>query len=263
MWARLRRPVRARAWYWALGCCLLCCPESSTILAQLWLSALAHLSLVKGRTWTNRQPQYVGWGGEDRGFSSAFWVAPLALRAGEWSCLALFVHTDLVFRHAFPSSFLFCADGNVHGVPLENTRSALSQVTLVSTMYFKSTWQKKFSFMDTQMLPFMTVEGSTLKVPTMHHTDEVNYGNCPWSRFALKYNMEQFYLFDFHSYCTKRCFWRGLRKSHQTKRPPGWVTELPSYNPRQPWRRSWVQNGFCSIYCPCPVPHRPAPPSTP
>ncbi|KFO88181.1 Serpin E3, partial [Buceros rhinoceros silvestris] len=67
-------------------------------------------------------------------------------------------------------------DGNVHGVPLENTGSALSQVTLVSTMYFKSTWQKKFSFMDTQMLSFITAEGSTLKVPTMHHTDEVNYG---------------------------------------------------------------------------------------
>ncbi|NWR55030.1 SERP3 protein, partial [Bucorvus abyssinicus] len=67
-------------------------------------------------------------------------------------------------------------DGNVHGVPLENTGSTLSQLALVSTMYFKSTWQKKFSFMDTQMLPFITAEGSTLKVPTMHHTDEVNYG---------------------------------------------------------------------------------------
>uniref|UniRef100_A0A8C4TV58 Serpin family E member 3 n=1 Tax=Falco tinnunculus TaxID=100819 RepID=A0A8C4TV58_FALTI len=49
-------------------------------------------------------------------------------------------------------------------------------VALVSTMYFKSTWQKKFSFLDTQMLPFTTAEGSTLKVPTMHHTAEVNYG---------------------------------------------------------------------------------------
>uniref|UniRef100_A0A8V5G7G8 Uncharacterized protein n=1 Tax=Melopsittacus undulatus TaxID=13146 RepID=A0A8V5G7G8_MELUD len=56
------------------------------------------------------------------------------------------------------------------------TRSPLSQVSLVSTMYFKSIWQKKFSFMDTQMLSFTTAEGSTLKVPTMHHTAEVNYG---------------------------------------------------------------------------------------
>ncbi|NWQ86904.1 SERP3 protein, partial [Burhinus bistriatus] len=67
-------------------------------------------------------------------------------------------------------------DGDVRGTPLESAGSPLSQVTLVSTMYFKSTWQKKFSFMDTQMLPFTTAEGSTLKVPTMHHTAEVNYG---------------------------------------------------------------------------------------
>uniref|UniRef100_A0A663MAK5 Serpin family E member 3 n=1 Tax=Athene cunicularia TaxID=194338 RepID=A0A663MAK5_ATHCN len=62
-----------------------------------------------------------------------------------------------------------------HG-PAGNPNKVHVQVALVSTMYFKSTWQEKFSFMDTQMLPFTTVEGSTLKVPTMHHTAEVNYG---------------------------------------------------------------------------------------
>ncbi|KAM6341313.1 serpin E3 [Podargus strigoides] len=67
-------------------------------------------------------------------------------------------------------------DGDMHGILLESTGLSLSQVTLVSTMYFKSMWQKKFSFMDTQMLPFTTAEGSTLKVATMHHTAEVNYG---------------------------------------------------------------------------------------
>ncbi|NXV81231.1 SERP3 protein, partial [Atlantisia rogersi] len=67
-------------------------------------------------------------------------------------------------------------DGDVGGMPLESAGSPFSQVTLVSTMYFKSTWQKKFSFVDTQMLPFTTAEGLTLKVPTMHHTAEVNYG---------------------------------------------------------------------------------------
>ncbi|NXV42690.1 SERP3 protein, partial [Uria aalge] len=66
--------------------------------------------------------------------------------------------------------------GDVRGIPLESAGSALSQVALVSIMYFKSTWQKKFSFMDTQMLPFTTAEGSTLKVATMHHTADVNYG---------------------------------------------------------------------------------------
>ncbi|NXF91019.1 SERP3 protein, partial [Eubucco bourcierii] len=67
-------------------------------------------------------------------------------------------------------------DGDVHGMLLESAESPRSHVALVSTMYFKSTWQKKFSFVDTQMLPFTTAEGSTLKVATMHHTVEVNYG---------------------------------------------------------------------------------------
>ncbi|NXT11302.1 SERP3 protein, partial [Prunella fulvescens] len=68
------------------------------------------------------------------------------------------------------------ADEDMHGMTLESAGSSLSQVTLVSTLYFRSMWQKKFSFMDSQMLPFTTPEGSTLKVPTMHHTAEVNYG---------------------------------------------------------------------------------------
>ncbi|NWU04537.1 SERP3 protein, partial [Urocynchramus pylzowi] len=68
------------------------------------------------------------------------------------------------------------ADGDMRGMTLESAGSALSPLTLVSTLYFRSMWQKKFSFMDSQMLPFTTPEGSTLKVPTMHHTAEVNYG---------------------------------------------------------------------------------------
>ncbi|KAM4904356.1 serpin E3 [Sylvia borin] len=64
-------------------------------------------------------------------------------------------------------------DGDVHGT---STGSSLSQLTLVSTLYFRSMWQKKFSLVDSQMLPFTTPEGSILKVPTMHHTAEVNYG---------------------------------------------------------------------------------------
>uniref|UniRef100_A0A674I8N7 Serpin domain-containing protein n=1 Tax=Terrapene triunguis TaxID=2587831 RepID=A0A674I8N7_9SAUR len=51
-----------------------------------------------------------------------------------------------------------------------------TKMAVVSTMYFKSMWQKKFSFTDTQSLPFTTAEGVTLKVPTMYHTAEVNYG---------------------------------------------------------------------------------------
>ncbi|NXI20949.1 SERP3 protein, partial [Sterrhoptilus dennistouni] len=68
------------------------------------------------------------------------------------------------------------ADGDVRGMTSESAGSSLSQLTLVSTLYFRSMWQKKFSLMDSQMLPFTTPEGLTLKVPTMHHTAEVNYG---------------------------------------------------------------------------------------
>ncbi|XP_021260287.1 serpin E3 [Numida meleagris] len=75
-----------------------------------------------------------------------------------------------------PSPSLSLADGDVHSVPSDGAASPLSRVAVVSTMYFKSTWLKKFSFLDTQILPFTTAEGSTLKVPTMHHTAEVNYG---------------------------------------------------------------------------------------
>ncbi|NXB71714.1 SERP3 protein, partial [Donacobius atricapilla] len=68
------------------------------------------------------------------------------------------------------------ADGDVRGMTLESAGSSFSQVTLVSTLYFRSIWQKKFSLMDSQMLPFTMPGGSTLRVPTMHHTAEVNYG---------------------------------------------------------------------------------------
>lgn len=93
------------------------------------------------------------------------WTWPLGL--GMWDCMCP------------PPLSLFHADGDVRGMTLESAGSSLSQLTLVSTLYFRSMWQKKFSLMDSQMLPFTTPEGSTLKVPTMHHTAEVNYGNCP------------------------------------------------------------------------------------
>ncbi|XP_069496768.1 serpin E3 [Ambystoma mexicanum] len=59
---------------------------------------------------------------------------------------------------------------------LDAACSPLTQAALVSTMYFKSTWQKKFSFAGTQTLPFVSTEGSILKVPMMHQTADVNYG---------------------------------------------------------------------------------------
>nr|XP_016850740.1 PREDICTED: serpin E3 [Anolis carolinensis] len=59
---------------------------------------------------------------------------------------------------------------------ISSIESPLNQVAVVSTMYFKSTWQRKFTFTDTQSLSFTTTEGITLKVPTLYLSAEVNYG---------------------------------------------------------------------------------------
>ncbi|XP_077168120.1 serpin E3 [Paroedura picta] len=67
-------------------------------------------------------------------------------------------------------------DGEPNSLSLETTGSPLNQIALVSTMNFKSAWQRKFTFMDTQPLTFTTAEGFTRKVPTMYLSAEVNYG---------------------------------------------------------------------------------------
>ncbi|XP_062840470.1 serpin E3 [Anolis carolinensis] len=67
-------------------------------------------------------------------------------------------------------------DGEENCLSLQSIESPLNQVAVVSTMYFKSTWQRKFTFTDTQSLSFTTTEGITLKVPTLYLSAEVNYG---------------------------------------------------------------------------------------
>nr|XP_020643711.1 serpin E3 [Pogona vitticeps] len=67
-------------------------------------------------------------------------------------------------------------DGGTNCLPLETIGSPLNQLAVVSTMYFKSTWQRKFTFTDTQTLSFTTTNGIVLKVPTMYLSAEVNYG---------------------------------------------------------------------------------------
>ncbi|NXP45441.1 SERP3 protein, partial [Heliornis fulica] len=103
-----------------------------------------------------------------------------ATRAARWANSSL-QHTNLTDPNGTAAQIQEwitsnVRDGDVHGISLKSAESPFSQVALVTTMYFKSMWQKKFSFVDTQMLPFTTAEGSTLKVPTMHYTAEVNYG---------------------------------------------------------------------------------------
>ncbi|KAG9491855.1 hypothetical protein GDO78_000385, partial [Eleutherodactylus coqui] len=61
-------------------------------------------------------------------------------------------------------------------VPGGHFGSGFTQIALVSTMYFKSKWKTKFSFTDTQTLPFISTDGSVVKVPMMHQTADVNYG---------------------------------------------------------------------------------------
>ncbi|XP_019385526.1 PREDICTED: serpin E3 isoform X1 [Crocodylus porosus] len=67
-------------------------------------------------------------------------------------------------------------DEEADSISLERASSPLNQIAVVSTLYFKSMWQKKFFFTDTQPLAFTTAEGFILKVPTMYQTADVNYG---------------------------------------------------------------------------------------
>ncbi|XP_040278367.1 serpin E3 [Bufo bufo] len=61
-------------------------------------------------------------------------------------------------------------------VPGGHFESSFTQIALVSTMYFRSKWKTKFSFADTQTLPFISPDGSVVKVPMMHQTADINYG---------------------------------------------------------------------------------------
>ncbi|KAM3851027.1 serpin E3 [Vipera latastei] len=66
--------------------------------------------------------------------------------------------------------------GETSGLSLDTIESPLNQIAVVSTINFRSTWQRQFSFTHTQALSFTTPDGITLKVPTMHLRAEVNYG---------------------------------------------------------------------------------------
>ncbi|XP_057641950.1 serpin E3 [Chionomys nivalis] len=51
-----------------------------------------------------------------------------------------------------------------------------SWLSIVSTMTFQSTWQRRFSSMASQTLPFTCAHGLVLQVPAMHQVAEVSYG---------------------------------------------------------------------------------------
>ncbi|XP_062959172.1 serpin E3 [Cynocephalus volans] len=58
----------------------------------------------------------------------------------------------------------------------EQVGAAFPQLVLVSAMSFQSTWQKRFSSTDTQLLPFTGAQGLVFQVPMMYQTAEVNHG---------------------------------------------------------------------------------------
>ncbi|XP_068121155.1 serpin E3 isoform X2 [Hyperolius riggenbachi] len=68
-------------------------------------------------------------------------------------------------------------------VPCGPFAPGFTQIALVSTMYFRSKWKTQFPFTDTQTLPFNSMDGSVIKVPMMHQTADVNYGQFQTASF--------------------------------------------------------------------------------
>ncbi|XP_051566469.1 probable serpin E3 [Myxocyprinus asiaticus] len=64
------------------------------------------------------------------------------------------------------------------GEPQEEAsrQDILPHMTLLSTVLFQGAWQKQFLFTETQNLPFTLSDGSTVKVPMMYQSTEVNFG---------------------------------------------------------------------------------------
>lgn len=55
------------------------------------------------------------------------------------------------------------------------------QVALLNTVAFRGVWQKQFMFGNTQNLPFILSDGSTIKVPMMYQAGEVSFGKTTTS----------------------------------------------------------------------------------
>lgn len=93
---------------------------------------------------------------------------------------------------------------------LDTIEFPLNQIAVVSTMNFRSTWQRKFTFTHTQALSFTTPNGITLKVPTMYLRAEVNYG---------KDNRDGLFLYRQVSLRTERKTLEEKEKQHSIKEP--------------------------------------------
>ncbi|XP_072440617.1 probable serpin E3 isoform X1 [Chiloscyllium punctatum] len=61
-------------------------------------------------------------------------------------------------------------------MPQPMASASLTQIAVISTMYFKSTWENPFSTLQTRQLSFTRADGSVIKVPMMYQISAVNYG---------------------------------------------------------------------------------------
>ncbi|CAO2591254.1 Serpin E3 [Lemmus lemmus] len=67
--------------------------------------------------------------------------------------------------------------GESLGSPQSGEAGTMSSwLSIISTMTFQSTWQRRFSSMTSQTLPFTCAHGLVLQVPAMHQVAEVSYG---------------------------------------------------------------------------------------
>lgn len=52
----------------------------------------------------------------------------------------------------------------------------LTRLVLVNALYFKGDWKQKFRKEDTQLMNFITKDGSTVKIPMMRTRLRAKYG---------------------------------------------------------------------------------------
>ncbi|XP_053733436.1 probable serpin E3 isoform X1 [Synchiropus splendidus] len=109
--------------------------------------------------------------GEDRHDVSSYTVYPhLFLN----SFMVIFLTEEMGSSHSGSSSGELSGSGEAQADALWWGHRL--QMALVNTVAFKGVWQKQFQFTNTQNLPFILSEGTTIKVPMMYQATEVRFG---------------------------------------------------------------------------------------
>uniref|UniRef100_A0A3Q2ZRS5 Serpin peptidase inhibitor, clade E (nexin, plasminogen activator inhibitor type 1), member 3 n=1 Tax=Kryptolebias marmoratus TaxID=37003 RepID=A0A3Q2ZRS5_KRYMA len=98
-------------------------------------------------------------------------LAEFAQHAGAWADTSV-VRAN--FSRPSPARSQAERAGPKHGNLYERATAPL--VALVNTVAFRGVWQKQFLFSNTQNLPFILSDGSTIKVPMMYQAAEVSFG---------------------------------------------------------------------------------------